>query len=224
MTFDDMLKQAFEETAKERAEHSRKVYKKHRFSLAFKLWEFKTLRDLKKNRFNGCWTLRKARRVVIMLIAAVLLSVGVTAYAAVALIGRFGLEDKVDYSKLLIETHPSNKTTFEEYYGLPEEYGWELVDYDLSPPFTVVNYRHGEKNVTFLQNIIDEGNMGNVNTENADIEMISLYTENDGFVLEIREDWTGIYWIYDGYLLEISGNINKNEAINLAYSTKIVVF
>lgn len=71
MTFDDMLRQAFEETARERAEHPRKVYKKHRFSLAFKLWEFKTLRNLKNNRFNGRWTLRKARRAVIAMIAAV---------------------------------------------------------------------------------------------------------------------------------------------------------
>lgn len=65
--------------------------------------------------------------------------------------------------------------------------------------------------------------MGNINTEIADIEPISLYTENDGFILDYGNNGCLLYWIYDGYLLHISGNLNKNETINLAYSTKIII-
>ena len=222
MTFDEIMKQALSETIDDRLEQMRTVTPKPKFSLSYRLWERKTLRDLRRNRHNEHWTLKRARYIVAAMTVLLSLLIGGTAYAAVVLIGRFGFEDRVDYSKMLIETHPSDKTTFEEYYGLPEEDGWELVDYNLSLPFTTVNYRRGEKEISFSQNIIDDGNMGQINTEYADVEIISLYTENDGFVLEIRGDWSGIFWIYDGYLLEITGNINKKEAIDLAYSTKIV--
>lgn len=31
-----------------------------------------------------------------------------------------------------------------------------------------------------------------------------------------------IFWIYDGYLMEIAGNLAKKDMLNLAYSTKII--
>lgn len=223
MTFDEMLKQAFAETAEERAAQMLTVEKKHRFSLAYKLWEHKILRDLRRNRYDKHWTLRKAKQVVAGIIAASLLLLGVTAYAAIAAIGRYSFDTKPDYSKLLIENHPSDKTTIEEYYGLPEEDGWELVSYDILVYSTMLNYKCGEKKVSFNQEIIAEGNMGNINTEIADIEPLSLYTENDGFILDYGNNGCLMFWIYDGYLLHISGNLDKNETQNLAYSTKIVI-
>lgn len=223
MTFDEMLKQAFAETAEERAAQMLTVEKKHRFSLAYRLWEHKILRDLRRNRYDKHWTLRKAKQVVAGIIAASLLLLGVTAYAAIAAIGRYSFDTKPDYSKLLIENHPSDKTTIEEYYGLPEEDGWELVSYDILVYSTMLNYKCGEKKVSFSQEIIAEGNMGNINTEIADIEPISLYTENDGFILDYGNNGCLLYWIYDGYLLHISSNLDKNGTTNLAYSTKIVV-
>lgn len=222
MTFEEKLAQAFTETRDERTEHLMSVEKNHRFSFAYKLWERKMLRDIRKDSFNKRWTLRKARYTAAAMFAAFSLLIGGTAYAAIAMIGRYGFVDKVDYSKMLIENHPSDKTTIEEYYGLPEEDGWEILELNADNFGTLINYKNGEKKVSFVQRIIYEGNMGHINTEKADIEMLSLYSENDGFVLEIRKDWFGIYWIYDGYFLEIAGNIDKNEAVNLAYSTKIV--
>ncbi len=223
MTFEEKLAQAFKETFDERTERLMKIEKKHRFSLAFKLWERKTLRDLRRGRRDKNWTLRKARYAAAAMITALSLLIGGTAFAAIALIGRYGFVNKVDYSKVLIEAHPSDKTSLEEYYGLPEEDGWELIDYDILYGSTLLNYKCEDKRISFCQSLIDAGSMGHINTEKADIEMLSLYSENDGFVLEF-EDGALIYWIYDGYLLEISGNINKNEAINLAKSTKIVNF
>lgn len=64
--------------------------------------------------------------------------------------------------------------------------------------------------------------MGNISTDRAKIEMLSLYSKNDGFMLDFGNDDSLIYWIYDGYLFSISGNIDKNEAIKLAHSTKII--
>ncbi|MCM1167172.1 MAG: DUF4367 domain-containing protein [Lachnospiraceae bacterium] len=223
MTFDEKIAQAIKETFEERTERLMRVEKKHRFSLAYRLWERKTLRDLRRNRFDKRWTLKRARKLIVSGMVSAALLVGGTAFAAVSL-GRYGFVDKVDYSKLLLENHPSDKTTIEELYGLPEEDGWMLVDYDIVPLIgSTLTYQRGDIKVTLDQHIIHDGSMGQINTEKADVEMLSLYSENDGFVLEFENN-TLLYWVYDGYLLEIYGVITKNEAINLALSTKIVDF
>ena len=36
------------------------------------------------------------------------------------------------------------------------------------------------------------------------------------------ENYSVIFWIYDGYLMEIAGNLAKKDMLNLAYSTKII--
>lgn len=224
MTFEEKLAQAFKESLDERTERIMKIEKKHKFSLAYRLWERKMLRDLKKDRYDSRWTLQKAKYAVTAMAAAFSLLIGTTAYAAIVMVSRYGFVDKIDYSKMLIENYPSDKTTFEEYYGLPEEDGWELIDYDIVSSWSSLIYKCGDVKISFLQMIIHEGNMGHIDTERADVEMLSLNSENDGFVLDFKEKGTSIYWIYDGYLLEISSDIDKNEAINLAYSTRIIEF
>ena len=222
MTFEEKMAQAFKETSDERADRLMKVEKKHKFSLAYKIWEYKTLRDLRRGCCDSRWTLQKARHTAVaMLTAFSILIFGGTAFAAVALFGRYGFVEKIDYTKVLIETHPSDKTSFEEYYGLPEE-EWELIDYEIGYSYTTLNYTQDEKKICFFQYIINDGNNGNINTEKANVEMLSLYSENDGFVMEFPNNETLLYWIYDGYLFEIFGNLDKNLMINLAYSTKIV--
>lgn len=222
MTVEEKLAQAFKETFDERTERVMKIEKKHRFSLAYRLWERKTLRDLRSGRRNGRWTLKKARYAVSAMIAAFSLLIGGTAYAAVVLIGRYGFEDKIDYSKVLIETHSSDKTIIEEYYGLPEEDGWELVERNAVYFSSTSNYRRGDIKITFLQETIHSGTTGNISTDRAEIEWLSLYEENDGFIMEFGEENSLIYWIYDGYLFKMYGNIAKNKMIKLVYSTKIV--
>lgn len=221
MNIDEIIAAALEEEFEERVEQYCTDTKKHRFSLAYRLWEYKTLRDLRKDRHNNLWTLRKARHVVAAAIIAASLLIGTTVYAAVV-IGRYSFETKPDHSKLFIENLSSDKTSFEEYYGLPEENGWKLVNYDILSDSTMLNYECGEIKVTFCQNIIHEGNMGNINTENTVVESISLYEENDGFFIRHQSGSCSLYWIYDGYLFDLGGNITKPEAINLALSTKII--
>ena len=223
MTFDEIMKQALSETIDDRLEQMQTVTPKPKFSLSYRLWERKTLRDLQRDRRNEHWTLKRARYIVVAMMVLLSLLIGGTAYAAVVLNGRFGFEDRVDYSKMLIETHPSDKTVIEEYYGLPEDDGWELVEHNAVNYSSTSNYRRGDIKITFLQETIHSGTMGNISTDRAEVEWLSLYEENDGFVLEF-DDTSLIYWIYDGYLLGIFGNIDKNEAIKLVYSTKIVEF
>lgn len=221
MTFDEKLAQALSNTAEARAEQMLSVPKEHKFSLAYRLWESRTLKNLSRNRYDKRWTLRRAKRIIAtaMIAAASLL---LTAFAAVTFSGRFGFDRRLEYSRLLIENLSSDKTSIEEYYGLPEEDGWQVVSYHTDDEQVLISYECGEIKITFCQEIIHEGSMGNINTEKTDPEPVSLYEKNDGFILDFRENGCIIFWIYDGYLLSLDGNITKDEAINLAYSTKIV--
>ena len=117
----------------------------------------------------------------------------------------------------------SDKTCFEEYYGLPEEDGWAIISQESNDITVFTNYERGDKKITLCQMIIDE-NMGNVNTENAIVEPMSLYEENDGFFITFQNGDCGLYWIYNGYLLNLSGNFDKDELSNLTHYTKIVDF
>lgn len=223
MNIDKIIAEALEEEFEERVEQYCADTKKHHFSLAYRLWEHKTIRDLRAERHNDLWTLRKARHVMAAVIIAASLLIGTTVYAAVV-IGRYYFDTNPDHSRLFIENLSSDKTSFEEYYGLLEEDGWEIIDRYIDDTELLVNYRNGEKKVTFGQRIITEGTIGNINTEKTAPESVSLYEENDGFILVFHEDWCALYWIYDGYLFDLNGNITKTEAINLALSTKLINF
>lgn len=221
MTFNEKLKQALAENHNERINRSTVIEKKHRFSLSYRIWERKMLRDLRRNRLDNRWTLHKARHVVIIIAISAAIALSLTACATVNLvIGRFSFDDKRDHSKLYINNFLSDKTKIEEYYGLPEEDGWIIVDYSELTDYMMTKYTHSDKSVIFTQEIIRE-DMGNVNTENAVVEPMSLYEENDGFFIEFQYGVCGLWWIYDGYLFSVSGNLDKSELLDLAYSTKI---
>lgn len=220
MTFEEKLKQALAESFEERVEQNLADSKKHRFSLAYRIWERKTLKNLHCP--GKRLTVRMVRTSLAAASVCLCLLIGVSAYALIS-VGRFSFQTKPDHSNLFIENVSSDKTRIEEYYGLPEEDGWEILDFNETIVSTLIGYKNGEKKVTFGQRLID-GYISNVNTENAEIEPISLYEENDGFFIRFQGGDCGIYWIYDGYLFDLGGNITKDEAINLALSTKIVDF
>lgn len=225
MTFEEKLTQALKETFEERVEQSLTSTSKPRFSLSYRLWKRKMLHDIRRNRLDKRWTLHKARRVVTALTVAAAIVLSLTGCAVVSLaIGRFSFDDKTDYSKMFIENLSSDKTQIEEYYGLPEEDGWGITNYNELSYCTVIEYTRGDERVVFSQEIIRD-NMGIVNTENAVVEPMSLHEENDGFFIAMNGgDCCAIYWIYDGYFFEIMGNLDKSELANLAYSTKIINF
>lgn len=225
MTFNEKLKQALAENHNERVSRSTVIEENHRFSLSYRIWERKTLRDLRRNRFDSRWTVRRVRRDLILVAVTAVVVFMLTAFTVVGITtGRFSFEDKRDYSKLFIKNISSDKTRIEEYYGLPEKDGWMRDDFYADDFGTMIRYIRNDKIVTFRQEII-HGNMGNVNTENAVVEPMSLYKENDGFFIAMNGgDCCALFWIYDGYLLSLTGNLDKSDLLNLAYSTKIQNF
>ena len=238
MTFDEKLSQALEESFDERMEQRLAVTKKHRFSLAYKLWEHKTLNSLKKNRYNSKLTLKRTRLIVFAVIAVAALLVGTTSCLTVfTSIRRFNFKLSTnDYRLLRLETIPSDKTSFEEFYVLSEGNGCQLLD-DLtesigkqiehSSGYFGLNY---EFNGNYLKYTQETPHMGFRNYYIAledKLMPISLYEMNDGFFVERCENSffkNTLCWIYDGYYFEIIGDFTKEEAVNLALSTKIVDF
>lgn len=223
MTFNEKLKQALAENHDERMNRLASTEKKHKFSLAYRIWERRMLKNLRNDRSAPVWSLRKVRRIVTVSVLAAAVTFILTAGAIAGItIGRFSFNDKREYSELFMSNLSSDKTRFEEYYGLPEEDGWIIVYQDTNGITILTNYERGDKKITLEQTIIT-GNMGTVNTENAVVEPMSVYEENDGFFIALNGgEYFVLYWTYNGYLLNISGNLNKDELLNLAYSTKIV--
>lgn len=226
MTFDEKLAQALGESFDERMEQRFAVTQKHRFSLAYKLWEHKTLKNLRKNRYDKRWTLRRARYIVLAGIMILSLLLGAAVYAAA--ISRFSFVTSPGNSKLLfVEWQASDKRYFEEYYGLPENNGWELAasfvsGSQMSKTFSAY-YECDEKRVVLAQDIIS-GKLSNyVKLDNAAASPVTVFEQNDGFFVERGENYT-LYWINDGYLFELSGNIAKDEMLDLALSTKIIEY
>lgn len=224
MTFNEKLKQALAENHNERIKCHTDSRKAHKFSLAYRLWEHKMLKNLRKKRPLPNWSLHKVRRILTVCIATLSAILVLTAGAVVGTtIGRFSFNDKHKYSDMLMSSISSDKMCIEEYYGLPEEDGWEIIQFEELTNYTTTSYKCGDKIVTFEQSVICE-NMGTVNTENALVEPISIYKENDGFFIEFQSGDCGLWWIYDGYLFSAAGNLDKNELVNLAHSTKKSIF
>ena len=221
MTFDEMLAKALEESFDERMQRRMTVEKKHRFSLAYRLWEYRTLRELKKKHSVKHWTLRKARYAVMIMIIACSLLLGATAYAVGTAIARYTVDTKPISSKLFFENLSSDKQYLEEFYEPTLNGGWEIDTRYSDNMGMFVKYKRGENELVFSQNVI-WGNTLDYNTQNTVIEAASVFEENDGFFISFKnKEESGLYWIYNGYLFILFGDLDKNEAVNWARSIKI---
>ncbi|MDE7229503.1 MAG: hypothetical protein K2N56_03400 [Oscillospiraceae bacterium] len=228
MKFEEKLAQAFKETCDERAERLMKVEKKHRFSLSYKLWERKMLRDLRRNRVDKRWTLRRARYAVTAMFAAFALLIGGTAYGAAKSRG-FRFEETSQKTNLFLESYSTDKTTFEEIYWLPEEDGWIFTSCQVFGSYhdsLRLHFKRGDMLVVVWQNLITEGVVGHIFGEHSDVEMLSIYSENDGFVTVGKNDEkTTLGLAHNGYFLElVSDGMSKDELTELAYSVTTVTF
>lgn len=224
MSFEEKLAQALENTAQERAKQICTNQKNHRFSISYKLWKRKALKNLENNQSSCNRSLCKTRHILITAAILISLLLGATVYAVIASIGRYSFDAETEYSKLFIEKMTSDKEFIETYYGLPEENGWMCTDFSANKTLVLIGYECGEKKISFSQAVISEDSTIHISAENAAIEPLSLYEKDDGFYIDHGNGECSVFWIYDGYLFELGGNIAKEEAINLVHSTKIINF
>lgn len=216
MTFDEKLAQALGESFDERMEQRMKVEKKHRFSLAYRLWEYRTLKNLKKKRYCKSWTIQRARLAVMAIIIASSLLAGASAYAVSLAVAK----SNTDYSRRFFEGLSSDRTFIEDQYGLHTS-DWDLMSSKLSDTELILKYEKyfdREKKLCMTQSIITDDICSRYSL-NASAEPTDIFEKEDGLYIS-RGESSSLYWVNDGYLFELYGNIPKNEMIDLAISSK----
>lgn len=220
MKFEDMAAEEMMNTLDERLSHYSANLSKHHFSLAYRIRRYQTIKAASQgSKVSHRFTVKRVRYVLLSIILAAFL---LTGFTVLFTIGRFTFFDYSDHSAIFLSRSPDDKAKIDNIYGLPEEDGWKLTDSFSDETWSTRDYIRGKTKIAFMQSINNFGTMGNISTDRAKIEMLSLYSKNDGFMLDFGNDDSLIYWIYDGYLFSISGNVDKNEAIKLAHSTKII--
>lgn len=79
-----------------------------------------------------------------------------------------------------------------------------------------INYSFGEKVLSFIQSV---DTSSYVDTENSDSTEIIEINKSEAFLVT-KDDWSCISWNVDNVLLQLSGNVTKNEIIKVAQSIK----
>ena len=228
MTFDEKLAQALGDTFDERMEKRLTVTKKHRFSLAYKLWEHKTLKNLRKNRYDKRFTLRRAKFVVFAAILVSLMLLGATSCAVTSVCRYIFVTTKEHKKALWMDIQPSDKPDFEELYVLSEDTGWQIVTFYPKPneleyivTFDTV-YKCDERKVFLTQEIVTGGYTNDVRAPSSAIKLTDVLGKNNAFFVKRDDVNCFLCWMYDGYFFKLYGDITEDEAIDLARSIKLL--
>lgn len=213
---EEMLIKAIKENAAERYKAYCSTQSKHCFSFMYRINKRSILRKYHKSEkpSNNLCTLR-----VRFLIAAIVLSLLViTGFCTYFIVNGFSFRVYPTYSRVsLIENVENPKDSISELYIISESIETELISCDQTDKIAISCYKFGLSTVTLTQSLLSME--WNVNTENKPVEPIEV-NGNNGYYIQMEEN-SFIAWITDGYLFYITGNIDKESALQLAISTKI---
>lgn len=221
--FDSFLGRTIKNFGDEYIYFSEDTIIQHTFSKEFERKMSKLIKQQKSFYFPMIKT--PVRRIVIVMItAAIVLSTMVISVTAIR-------EAFINFITEIFDTHTEVQTIqddtapdfFEEIYAIPDiPDGFEIVfqnDNTEETPLLITEYQNGQEYVIFCQNIKSKYDV-NVNTEGY--EMIQIYINgNEGFMIDMGDD-IYITWDNGKYILEISGNIGKDELIGIANSVQKV--
>lgn len=115
------------------------------------------------------------------------------------------------------------KDTIEEVYLLPKGCGYEMVNEINDDFIRITEYESDEKKLVLSQYSKTFASDLMANTENSVIEEVEV-NDGMGYILSHQgdkaESTVEICWVYDEYVFEIIGNIDKDELIRLAESIR----
>ncbi|MGN1136300.1 MAG: DUF4367 domain-containing protein [Oscillospiraceae bacterium] len=221
--FDSFLERTIKNFGDEYIDFSEDTIIQHTFSREFERKMSKLIKQQKSFYFPMIKT--PVRRIVIVLItAAIVLSTMVISVTAIR-------EAFINFITEIFDTHTEVQIIqddtapdfFEDIYAITDiPDGFEIVfqnDNIEETPLLITEYQNGQEYVIFCQNIKSKYDV-NVNTEGY--EMIQIYINgNEGFMIDMGDD-IYITWDNGKYILEISGNIGKDELIGIANSVQKV--
>ncbi len=209
MTFDELIAQGILDTLDEKCAQYHTNERKHHFSFAYKVNRRRTIRAYKKRK---PFTVRKLKYALLMVILLLFALVGFGIWRQH---GKFSFNVFSDHSDVRIKSDNS-KAKIEEVYVLPDEYellSMESGEYDVWSTYLI----NGEEIVISQDKQSVEHN---ANTENRTTEYFTI-NDFDAFYIQISDNYAELTWLFDGYSFNISGNIDKNCAVNLAKSLKV---
>lgn len=210
------IKTAFSDTLSERYEVFCENPVNHRFSLAYKMKKRAFIKRCGRGQAQPVhyMPVMRIKFVVLAIVLAVAMLMGFSLFHNV---DGFSFQKYPEYSKVYIHGADRLRPSVEVAYLIPEEYGYTVSHKVISDEHISMKYTNSEKEFTFAQSV----NAGTiqVNTEGYFVEEIQI-NGNDGFYIQM-DDEAYLMWVEDGYVFEIVGEIDKDEAIKLAETTKI---
>ena len=188
----------------------------------FKLYE----RNVKKLCQRSDIGIKNIRNRIIVVVLVVLLAVLVGCTAAYFVSQSFRGKVHSDNTELFPINLENCLTVIEEKYYLSElPEGFE-ISYTTSTPFyEYVSYQNeqtGQK-IIFEQYVKSEFSI-HYNTEKGNLVAVEINGHN-GVLLDLSDDRrnsTGVVWDNGDYILRLSGDLAKNDLLNLAKSAKVL--
>lgn len=230
---DKLLKQAFDEIAKEEFENRPEVIPEHKFSLKFRWKMHRILRKMKTGKDNsgdekghslmGLYRSihsRKRRTAIILLIIMVL---GGTAFATEPVIRwlcNYYVDQYDDHVKIQRdnpeEAEDGERGTFRKYQltEIPEGYSLKVEDFDEEIQRYYIAYVNGENILSLKQTWQEDESAENLTSDTEPIEDVKI----SGFTGYYAEDNAlGTLILSNGvYKLVLYGTFSKDELIRLA--------
>lgn len=132
-----------------------------------------------------------------------------------------------DNTEIYAITTENCPATIEEKYYLPcLPDGYEVLQTDSTPFFEYISYYNVETEQSFLfcQHVKKDGDPFHLNTEGYYLEEIKVNNCCGLFIDFSSDDYIGseLLWDNGDYILELSGDIDKNFALFLAENAKVL--
>ncbi len=183
----------------------------------------------RRENFSTFWKVSKK----VITFAAMVVFVAVISLSSVVVASAEAREAVAEaiYHLVLRKTDRYTEVSIGESTGFidPEIYDWEgayaptympegftLSSFDDLGTSQYVNYSFGEKVLSFIQSV---DTSSYVDTENSDSTEIIEINKSEAFLVT-KDNWSCISWNVNNVLLQISGNVTKNEIIKIAESMK----
>ena len=214
----DIIREAFIQEAQKRCIEYYSQAAKHRFSLGYIINRRKIINDYEKSLEKDSKSLRlkpvlRLNLIIVVVLLAVLAS---AAFAIYTIINGFSFRTHPTHSVVEYLEIDTGKTSIEEEYYLLETDEIIIENEYSSPTWRIIQYNYKNHTIVFHQNTVNSSL--NINTENRNIEPVYVGDYN-GFYIEQDEELI-LCWFQNGYIFTITGNIDKNESLNLATLTK----
>lgn len=212
---EDILKKVLADTAAERYAEYGENEVKHTFSVGYRIKRSVLIRQAKRRNANIVMRTIPVLRLNIILIAIFIAILTASAFMIWYHINGFSFKVEPTNSSVYVDSMDNPKTTIEEIYYISDSTGVELERQTKTSRAILTNYRLGDYQIALNQTLVSSKHQ--INTEGYSIEPVQI-GDNDGYYVEMDND-SYISWIMDGYLFSISGNFDKDVAVNLAEMT-----